>query len=199
MTDTEQAGNELTTKQKRAIACLLTHSSTTAAAAAADVSEKTVYRWLKDPAFLQALHQEEGAAISQATRGLVILQEKALEAIADVFALATEQERVNIADFLTEEPKAVFIGKGENKQTFYIESGSLNWDAIKERGHLIKKISFNQYGPVLELYDAQAAAGLKLRAAESVLTNLLKLRELAAMEERVTALEAAQSGNQKAN
>ena len=116
-----------------------------------------------------------------------------------MFAPATEQERVNIADFLTEDPKAVFIGKGENKQTFYIESGSLNWEKIKERGYLIKRISFNQYGPVLELYDAQTAAGLKLRAAESVLSNLLKLRELAAMEERVTALEAAQSGNQKAN
>ena len=75
----------------------------------------------------------------------------------EVLARLAEQARTNIADFVSEEPKALMVGRGENAQVVYIESGSLNWEEIRKRGHLIKKISFNQYGPVIEVVDNQAA------------------------------------------
>jgi hypothetical protein len=180
----------LSPAQKRALAAMLTERDVRSAAKAAGVAERTLFTWLKDPDFTQALRQAEAALIDEATRGLVGMQGKALQGIADVFTLASEQERVNIADFISEEPKAITIGRGEQKQTYYIESGNLNWEKIRERGHLIKRISFNQYGPILELYDAQAASALKLRAAQSVLDYLLRYRELNDLEERVAALEA---------
>lgn len=42
-----------------------------------------------------------------------------------------------------------------------------------------------------------AHASLKLRAADIVLTKLLAIRELATLEARITALEAAQNGSTK--
>lgn len=183
----------LTAKQKRAITALLTERTTRDAAKAAKVSESTLWRWLADPEFRAELTRQEGTVIDQVTRGLLTMQEKALEELADVFSLADEQARINISDFISEEPKAFTIGKGEQARTFYIESGNLDWEKIRERGHLIKKINFNQYGPILELYDSQTAAGIKLQAAKSTLDYLLKLRELNSLEERIRKLEEAQN------
>lgn len=46
------------------------------------------------------------------------------------------------------------------------------------------------------LYDAmgdpEASAGVRIRAADTVLARLLQLRELATLEERITALERSQ-------
>jgi hypothetical protein len=179
----------LTPTQKRGIAALLSERDVRSAAKATGIAERTLWRWMDDPTFRAELTRQEGAIIDQTTRGLLGMQDKALAAVLDVFTLAEEQARVNIADFISEEPKALTIGKGDQAKTFYIESGNLNWDEIRKRGHLVKKIAFNQYGPVLELYDSQAAAGLKLRTAQIALDYLLKLRELNTLEERVARLE----------
>jgi hypothetical protein len=183
----------LTSRKKRAIAALLTSRDIKAAALAAKVGERTLHRWLDDQSFRDALQAAESEAINTATRRLIGLEDSAVNAFNDVFDLASSQERVNISDFISEEPRAVKIGRGEHAHTEYIESGSLNWDKIRERGDLIKKISFNQYGPILELYDAQTAAGLKLKASQSVIEFMMRLREFNTFEARLAALEAAQN------
>lgn len=183
----------LTNRQRRAIAALLSQSDITAAALAAHVGVRTLHRWMNTPDFKAALLAAEGDAIDRATQRLIGLQDGAINAFIDVFDLASSQERVNISDFISEEPRAVKIGRGEHAHTVYIESGNLNWDKIRERGDLIKKISFNQYGPILELYDSQTAAGLKLRASQSVIDFMLRLRELNNLEERIRRLEEARN------
>lgn len=187
----------LTPTQKRAISALLTERTTRDAARAAAVAERTLWRWMDDPTFRAELTRQEGGIVDEVTRGLLGMQEKALKAVQDVFSQADEQARVNIADFISEDPKEITIGSGDKARTVYIESGNLNWEAIRKRGHLIKKISFNQHGPILELYDSQAAAGLKLRTAQLALDYLLKLRNLNNLGERVAALEAANNDKPK--
>lgn len=75
---------ELTTKQRRAIAALLTERTIGAAAATAGIGERTLHRWLDDPTFRAALGAAETAAIDAATRLLIGLQDRAVQTFADV-------------------------------------------------------------------------------------------------------------------
>ena len=116
---------ELTPRQQRAVVALLQVRSVTEAAALTKVPSRTLYRWIaNDEPFRAALLQAEGAAIDEATRGLVGLTGKALEAL----------------------DRALDTGQPPTVQ---------------------------------------------LRAAQTVLENLLRLRELRNLEERLTRLEAA--------
>ncbi len=67
----------LTLKQRKAVAALLTEPDTTAAAKAAGVSRDTVYRWLTEPAFQAALRDAEAGALAAVSRSLVRLAERA--------------------------------------------------------------------------------------------------------------------------
>ena len=60
----------LTTKQRKAIATMLTKPTTEAAAQAAGIAKRTLYRWLELPAFRDALKAAEGLAIDNAARRL---------------------------------------------------------------------------------------------------------------------------------
>jgi hypothetical protein len=95
------------------------------AAASAGVAERTIYRYLNDPAFQAELAKAEGRSIDEATRQLLKLQDEAI---------------------------AVFLQV---------------------------------------LSDKKIAAGVRLRAAQSILDYLLKLRELRNIEQRLAALEAS--------
>lgn len=117
---------ELSIKQNRAIAALLSSRTIGDAAKAADVGERTLHTWLANPAFRTALVSAEGDAIDTATRRLIGLQDRAINAIHYVLA------------------------------------------------------------------DPNTAPALRLRAAQTVLDYLLKLRELRNIESRLAALEAAQ-------
>ena len=68
----------LTPKQHQAIAALLTERNTRDAAKAANVAYRTLWRWLSDPVFRGELTKHEGAAIDQATRSLLAMQDAAL-------------------------------------------------------------------------------------------------------------------------
>lgn len=86
--------------------------------------------------------------------------DEAAMAANEVLARLSEQAKTNIADFISEDPKLIVKGKGDDAEEFFIESGNLDWEQVRRRGHLIKKISFNQHGPMLELHDSQAALAL---------------------------------------
>jgi hypothetical protein len=77
--------SQLNTKQRRAIAALLSTRDVPAAAALAKVGERTLYRWIaEDDAFKLALVAAEGAAIDAATRRLLGLQESAIATLEGV-------------------------------------------------------------------------------------------------------------------
>jgi hypothetical protein len=79
------AAHTLSPGQHKAIEALLITGNVTEAARAAGVARKTVYAWLKQPAFAKALREGEGIALESLTRSLRALGDKAVEALAAVF------------------------------------------------------------------------------------------------------------------
>lgn len=123
MTDNRHS-RRLTPRQHRAVAALLSCPTISEAAKTAQVSERTLYRWLLDQAFLAELHRRESELINYIARRLVNLADNALRTIQEL------------------------------------------------------------------LDDPEASSSVRLRAAENVLAHLLRVRELATLEERVSLLEA---------
>ncbi|MCB0165605.1 MAG: hypothetical protein KDI79_15345 [Anaerolineae bacterium] len=63
--------SELSTKQQRVIAALLTESTIEKAADSAGVNSRTIRRWMKDDsAFQKALAKAEAEAVHEAARGI---------------------------------------------------------------------------------------------------------------------------------
>ena len=73
-----------TWKQTRAIKALLKYPTIDQVAEAIGVNPRTVYRWLDDPNFKAGLSQAEGAALDLATRRLLLLSDKAIDALESV-------------------------------------------------------------------------------------------------------------------
>jgi len=115
--------NELSPKQHTAINALLAQSNFDSAAKQAGVTQRTIYRWLDEPAFRLALNAALDRSIDAAARGLVKLTEKAIRVVETV------------------------------------------------------------------LDDTELHPSTRLRAAEIVLSNMLKLAELRTLAQRVAALE----------
>jgi hypothetical protein len=82
---TEPADN-LSPKQHKAIAALMSSPTISAAAAAVGVNERQVYRWLDDPAFAEAYRAARREAVGQATARL---QQVSSEAVDRLQALLT--------------------------------------------------------------------------------------------------------------
>lgn len=61
----------LTAAQRRAILAVMTSRTTAAAAQKAEVAERTLYRWLTDPAFRAALTEAEAELQAATTRQLL--------------------------------------------------------------------------------------------------------------------------------
>ena len=61
----------LSTAQRRAVAAIMATRTTTAAAAQAEVSLRTLQRWLTDPAFLAAVAAAEADVLAVTTRAIL--------------------------------------------------------------------------------------------------------------------------------
>jgi phage terminase small subunit len=72
----------------------------------------------------------------------------------EVLARLSQQARANIGDFVKQ---AVITLKSKTGQLVEVDGMEMNWDQIRERGYLIKKISVTPSGLSIELYDSQAA------------------------------------------
>lgn len=72
----------LTPKQRKAVEALLTTGEVTAAAQAARVSKDTLYRWLKQPVFVEAVRVAEARALDDLSRLLVRLGRTAAATLA---------------------------------------------------------------------------------------------------------------------
>jgi transposase-like protein len=117
--------HELTPKQRRAVTALLSTGEPAAAAREAGVARDTLYRWLKQPTFLQAVREAEAQALDELSRLLVRLGRTAVATLAKAMS------------------------------------------------------------------DPTIPPATRVRAADASLGRLLQLRELACLEARVQALEAA--------
>lgn len=85
-------------RQARAINALLSTTNVRSAAAAAGISERTLWRWLSDKEFRQALETAEDQLVEGATRRLLGLQDQAIDELADI--LSDETEGVDVSPAL---------------------------------------------------------------------------------------------------
>ncbi len=115
----------LTSRQQQAIQAILATGDVTITAQSVGVNRATLYRWMKQPAFVQAVHAAEADAVEDLSRMLVRLGRTAVATLARAMT------------------------------------------------------------------DPSTPAATKVRAADATLSRSLQLRELATLEQRVSALEAS--------
>lgn len=72
----------LSPKQRKAVEALLTTGDATAAAQAAGIARDTLYRWLRQPLFLEAVRAAEAQALDDLSRMLVRLGRTAVGTLA---------------------------------------------------------------------------------------------------------------------
>lgn len=91
---------KVTPRQHKTIEALLTSGDRRAACAAAGISAQTLYRWLKQPHFRQALQQAEGEALQALQRRLTALGDMAVGVLGDTMSdpQARPSERLRAAD-----------------------------------------------------------------------------------------------------
>lgn len=94
---------ELTYRQRRAIASLLATRSIPEAAASAKVGERSIYRWLDDPQFKQALSAAQSEAIDTAARRLIGLQDQAIDTLAELGKSENESIRLQAAQAILDQ------------------------------------------------------------------------------------------------
>lgn len=113
---------------------------------------------------------------------------KEIGASADeVLIRLTKQARSSLGDYFIVDPNG---------------DASLDWDAVKDAGDVIKKISYTRHGtPVLELYDKQRALELlgrflKMDSA-SVSDNQEKVEDLSALVDLINNAKDARSDTEE--
>ena len=91
--------DELTPRQERAVAALLTSRSLAAAARQAEVGESTLRRWLQKPVFLTELHEARRESFSRALGTLGQVAESAVAVLDAVMhdRTATPASRLRAA------------------------------------------------------------------------------------------------------
>jgi hypothetical protein len=93
----------LTLQQHRAIASLLVSKSIAAAAEHSGTPLRTLWRWAGDPRFLAALHSAEGAIVTDATRRLLQLSGKAIDALEKVLDTGPPALRLRAAGMVLDQ------------------------------------------------------------------------------------------------
>ena len=82
-----KVNGKLNSRQRKAIAALLSSRNVQEAAQTANIGERTLYRWLaENTVFRAALYAAEGEAIDAATRRLLSLKDTAIDTLAEVIA-----------------------------------------------------------------------------------------------------------------
>lgn len=105
-------------KKRRAITAFLETGSTAEAAEAANVTQRTVQRWLQDPTFAQALAEAEAGELANTARLMAGNAVKAAGALVEVLedTESSRKERIAAAKvFLTSLPNLRLLGSLEQK------------------------------------------------------------------------------------
>jgi len=90
------SGNVITSRQRKAIAALLSEKTIADAAEKVKVNERTIYRWLSLSHFRLALMEAEWSVIDNIVRKLIQLQEPAIEMIHKVMVDDDTQPSVKL-------------------------------------------------------------------------------------------------------
>ena len=92
----------LSAAQRRAVAAIMATRTTTAAALQAQVAERTLYRWLTDPAFQAAVTAAEADMLAATTRAILALTLSAVDTLKTTIEdkEAAAGVRVRAADLL---------------------------------------------------------------------------------------------------
>lgn len=148
MSDTP-AYDSLSFKQRRFVDVYMETWNKTRAAEEAGLKHpgQLGYRWFKKVQIQAAIAEQMKAHAMRADEVLKRLSEQAR---ANVAEFITVRERITVEPVDPDEPDGELIRV--RNQEFEI-----NYDALKKRGHLVKKIFINRQGTGIELYDAQAA------------------------------------------
>jgi hypothetical protein len=80
-------GTTITAKQERTVLALLVRPTIQAAAEATGIGQRTLYRWLKEPAFKRAYREARREAVSQA---VAQLQQAAAGAVTTLSAIVQD-------------------------------------------------------------------------------------------------------------
>ena len=92
------AENEtLSRRQKRALAALLSEPTTKAAAEKAGISRTTLYRYLAEPCFQEALAQQQRQVLRASAARLAALLERALDVLGETMASDEADSRLKAA------------------------------------------------------------------------------------------------------
>ena len=90
----------VTPRQRRAIESLLTTADTTQAAELAGVSRQTIYRWMTEPQFNQALKAGTTAALDGISRNLVSTAKKAVRELDKILDGPDPRPKARAADIV---------------------------------------------------------------------------------------------------
>jgi sporulation protein YlmC with PRC-barrel domain len=99
------------------------------------------------------------------------MAENAMQA-DEVLQRLGDQARFNLTDLFLEKTRCIYDKDGN--QVGEIQTFELDWEKLKERGHLIKSLTNTQWGPKIEAYDGQAAL-FKIGTALGALTERVDL------------------------
>jgi hypothetical protein len=171
----------LTRGMKRALPALLAYPTIAEAAEAADLGERTIYRYLNDPDFKAALHKAQDRILAATTARLTGLTTQAVRELGDSLEILSEQARGSLQDFITVD-----------------EHGRWHVDLAKAKEadllHLVKKLEQGDGQDKLELHNAQSAAKAVGRLALQILEQRRRVAELEELVERVERLEQLNEG-----
>jgi transposase-like protein len=78
----DATASTLTSRQRQAIEAILATGDVSIAAQSVGVNRATLYRWMKQPAFVQAVHSAEADAVEDLSRMLVRLGRTAVATLA---------------------------------------------------------------------------------------------------------------------
>lgn len=79
-----QMGNKICSRKLKGVTALLNYSTVEAAAQSIGVGERTMYRWLEDPQFVEELHKSQEELLHLSSRRLVHLSNKAIDVIGEI-------------------------------------------------------------------------------------------------------------------
>ena len=167
----------LTRGQRRALQALLAHSTVAEAAKAAALSERTLYRYLADTTFQDALRAEQERLLAMTRRRLTALAASAVEELGTALGVLGQQARASLADFIALD-----------------DAGQWRLDLAKAEKAgllpLVHKLDRDKDDvEKLELYSAQSAASRLGGLAVQILEQRRRVAELEELTERVASLE----------
>lgn len=84
------SGSRASSGRTRALACLLAGDTVAGAAQHSGTSERSIYRFLKEPGFRSELQNKQAVILERASGALVALSEEAVRALVEVLSSPSE-------------------------------------------------------------------------------------------------------------